>query len=57
MAATEYVVCALADYLGDLGRHLYVFQALCDLILIADATWLAQLLARRAPAPAATAAA
>jgi hypothetical protein len=53
MAGLEYVVCALADYLGDLGRHLYVFQALCDLVLIADAAWLVQLLAtrpRRSPA-------
>jgi hypothetical protein len=53
MAGLEYVVCALADYLGDLGRHLYVFQALCDLVLIADAAWLVQRIAtrpRRSPA-------
>lgn len=47
MAVLEYLVCALADYLGDLGRHLYVFQAICDLILVADAAWLVQSLASR----------
>jgi hypothetical protein len=47
MAALEYLVCALADHLGDLPRHLYVFQALCDLVLIADLTWLAQTIASR----------
>ena len=33
-------MCALADHLGDLPRHLYVFRALCDLILVADAAWI-----------------
>ena len=46
LAVVEYLVCALADYLGDLGRHLYVFQALCDLILVANIAWLVQSLSR-----------
>jgi hypothetical protein len=50
MAVVEYLVCALADYLGDLGRHLYVFQGLCDLILAIDAAWIVQSLARSEPA-------
>lgn len=57
MAVVEYVVCALADYLGDFSRHLYVFQALYDLVLIADIGWAIQSLAARSrslpgPAPA-----
>ena len=55
MAVVEYLVCALADYLGDLGRHLYVFQALCDLVLVADAAWLVQSIASRRHALAAAA--
>ena len=47
MAAVEYLVCALADYLGDFSRHLYVFQALFDLILIADLGWSIQILTIR----------
>ena len=43
MAAVEFLVCSLADYLGDVSRHLYVFQAMCDLLLIADLVWLAQI--------------
>ena len=46
LAVVEYLVCALADHLDDLPRHLYVFQALCDLILVADAAWIVQSLAR-----------
>ncbi len=42
MATVEFFVCALADFLGDLPRHLYAFQAMFDLILIADAGWLVQ---------------
>lgn len=52
MAVLEFLVCALADYLGDLDRHLYVFQALFDLVLIADVVWLTQTLATRSrPTP------
>ena len=43
----EFAVCSLADYLGDLPRHLYMFQAIFDLILIADAAWLADSVASR----------
>ena len=46
LAVVEYLVCAFADHLDDLPRHLYVFQALCDLILVADAAWIVQSLAR-----------
>ncbi len=42
MAVVEFFVCLLADYLGDLARHLYVFQAMCDLLIIADVGWAAQ---------------
>lgn len=48
MAIAEFLVCSLADALDDLGRHLYVFDALCDLVLVADASWIAQALFRRA---------
>lgn len=55
IAVVEFLVCALADGLADIGRHLFVFQAICDLLLVADAVWIAQLLAaagkrRREPA-------
>jgi hypothetical protein len=36
MAALEFLVCALGDYLGDVSRHLYVFQGLVDLLLVFD---------------------
>lgn len=42
IAAAEFLVNALADCLDDLGRHLYAFDALFDLILIADLAWLTQ---------------
>ena len=49
IAVVEFLVCALADGLADgladIGRHLFVFQAICDLLLVADAVWIAQLLA------------
>ncbi len=47
-AGLEFGVCAFADALDDLGRHLFVFHALCDLVLIADVAWLAQALSERA---------
>gem|GEM_PF-160326 len=46
-AGLEFGVCAFGDALDDLGRHLFVFHALCDLVLIADAAWLTQTLASR----------
>jgi hypothetical protein len=42
MAATELLACSVGDALLDLGRHLYVFGALCDVILIGDVAWLVQ---------------
>lgn len=42
MAALEFFVCSMADYLGDVSRHLYTFQAMCDLLLLADLVWLAE---------------
>ncbi len=55
VAAMEFLVCSLADGLADIGRHLFVFQAICDLLLAADVVWIAQTLAaagkrRREPA-------
>jgi len=50
MAFTELVVCALAAFLGDIARHLYIFQALFDLILIADVAWLVEIVWRRSRA-------
>ena len=43
IAGAEFLVNALADCLDDLGRHLYAFDALFDLILIADLAWLTQM--------------
>jgi hypothetical protein len=42
MAGVEFLVCSLADFLADVSRHLYVFQAMCDVLLIADLVWLAE---------------
>jgi hypothetical protein len=47
MAVGAFLVTALGDAHVETIRHLYVFQALCDLILVADAAWLAQTLASR----------
>lgn len=47
MAALELLVCAFADAHIELVRHLYVFHALVDLVLIADAAWLVQILGAR----------
>ena len=48
MASLELAVCAFADAHIELVRHLYVFHALIDLILIADVVWVVQNLANRA---------
>ncbi len=58
LAVVEFLVCDLADSLIGADRHLYVFQAIFDLLLVADAAWLAEFLVRRSPrlsAPAAAA--
>jgi hypothetical protein len=47
MAAGAFLTAALGDWHNDLERHLYAFQAMCDLILVADTAWLAQILASR----------
>ena len=47
MATAAFLVCVLANAHGDLPRHFYVFHALCDLLLVADAVWLVQVLAAR----------
>jgi hypothetical protein len=47
MAAVEFAVCVLADSLESVHRHLFTFHALCDLLLAADAAWIAWLATRR----------
>ncbi|MEX0881165.1 MAG: hypothetical protein WEB59_08255 [Thermoanaerobaculia bacterium] len=42
MAVVEFLVSTLADSLESVHRHLFTFHAMCDLLLIADAVWLAQ---------------
>ena len=46
MAATAFGVCLLTNAPPDFSRVFYVAEALCDLLLVADATWLAQALGR-----------
>jgi hypothetical protein len=52
MAMVEFFVALLADIPGDIARHLYVFHAMCDLLLVADVAWILETLSRRAAAPA-----
>jgi hypothetical protein len=40
------IIAAGGDGHMEMARHLFLFQILCDLLLIFDATWLAQALAR-----------
>ena len=47
MAGLAIAVCALADAPRDESRALYAFHALCDLLLIADAGWVVEILERR----------
>jgi len=55
MAATEFLVCTFADYLGDVSRHLYVFQGFVDLLLVFDAGALVAAVAVRVrPGPVAS---
>jgi hypothetical protein len=47
MAAGEFLICTFADMLDDLARHLFSFHAMIDLILVADAVWITEAIARR----------
>jgi hypothetical protein len=47
MAWLAFAVCALAQAPTDLSRALYAYHALCDLLLIADAGWIAEALSAR----------
>jgi hypothetical protein len=40
LSATAYVVCVLTNAPPDFSRVFYVAEAVCDLLLVADATWL-----------------
>lgn len=44
MAAITFVIAAGGDGHMEMARHLFLFQALCDLLLIADGAWFAQAL-------------
>ncbi len=48
MAGLAFSVCTLAQAPTELSRALFAYHALCDLLLIADAGWIAQALATRA---------
>jgi len=50
MSATAFLVCILTNAPPDYSRVFYTAEALCDLLLVADVAWLAQVLARRARA-------
>jgi hypothetical protein len=45
MAGLALAVCTFAQAPTDLSRALYAYHALCDLLLIADAGWIAETLA------------
>jgi len=51
MAAGAFLVVAFGDAELETGRHLYAFQAMCDLILAADVVWIVQVLASRRAMP------
>lgn len=46
MSAVAFGVCLLTNAPPDLARVFYVAQALCDLLLVADAAWLVQAMGR-----------
>ncbi|MET0620552.1 MAG: hypothetical protein ABW056_09740 [Thermoanaerobaculia bacterium] len=48
MAMLAFAVCAFAQGSTDLSRSLYAYHTLCDLLIVADAAWIAETLARRA---------
>jgi hypothetical protein len=47
MSVVELLVCALGDALADVARHLHSFNAMTDLILVADLTFAVSLIANR----------
>jgi hypothetical protein len=47
MSATAFVVCFLTNAPPDFSRVFYVAQALCDLLIVVDASWLVQTLSVR----------
>jgi len=47
MAALAFAVCAFAQAPIDPSRSLYAFHALCDLLIVADAAWIAEALGGR----------
>ena len=57
MAGLAFAVCAFAQAPKDLSRSLYAFHALCDLLIVADAGWIAEALSRRSSGGRARAAA
>ncbi len=50
MAVLAFSVCAFAQAPTDISRSLYAFHALCDLLIVADAAWIAEALGRRGSA-------
>jgi len=52
MALLEFGVAVFADWLGDTARHLYVFHAMCDLLIALDVAWAVDAVARRRAARA-----
>jgi hypothetical protein len=56
IAVLEFLVCALAD-VSSPARHLYIFHAACDLLLVADAAWVVTAASRRLRLPMAARAA
>ncbi len=57
MAGLAFAVCAFAQAPTDLSRALYAFHALCDLLIVANAGWIAEALSRRSSGERARAAA
>ena len=47
MATLEFLVCSLADYLGDVSRHLFTFHAMFDLIFLTAIAWIVEASGRR----------
>ncbi len=47
MSATAFGVCLLTNAPPDFSRVFYVAQALCDLLIVADAAWAVQAMATR----------
>jgi len=47
MAAIEFGVAVFGDWLGDRARHLYVFHAMCDVLIVVDVAWAVDVALRR----------